>query len=153
MQDEPLINVDDFRKIELVSELSNATTSTKLKHGKMTYTEGTSSLDSGGDKTQDMHVEIEEFLDDGFILEIPTKFCAEGHSVEIEVFPKNAKGYEEFSFWASGAVKDKEKVSPTREKIKLHFQEFKKTDYDQLKSIFAKRQDEILDFFKAAKGY
>jgi hypothetical protein len=142
---EILINPDDFRSVRLKISLNNTTTKTEIKDGKRFF--GNKKGTSG----DNLEITLIELLDQGMILEVPGQSCAQGHNLLITVESLNTKP--PITFQTSAKVMKMEKVSDDRDTIEINLIQFDDTGWQALKGLYGNRQNEIEEFFKAAKGY
>ena len=148
---EPLINPADFESIKLKINLLNFTTKGEIRDGKRSY--GTE-MKKGKNKSlsnEKLEVRIAEFLDDGLILEIPAKTCAENHNIEIQVTTENATP--EVSFKATLRVLSIQKASASVDLAEATFLQKDEEEWTKFLEVFNQRQNEIRNFFNSVRGF
>src|SRR4051812_27859637 len=107
-EEEILIDPNDFKSMVLNIDLTNITTQAEIRDGKRCYGKGISK--HADEKVEEkLEILISEFLEDGLILEIPTKTCAATHTIMIEVHTVNTKPL--VNFTATLKVDRLEKIS------------------------------------------
>ena len=127
--------------------LVNVTTNTQVSSGKRIYG-GKAQEVKGG---EDLSIVFLEFLDEnGIKIEVPPRSCAAGHSVELSITTRGAK--ENISFLASGKVEESVVLPNKKVELDITLIKFDQNVWEALKGLFSNRQDEILNFFDAAKG-
>ena len=112
--------MNDFKSMRLKVVLWNKTTKTEIKDGERSFGASLSAEQDGdaGDEHFNMSILINEFLPDGMVLELPSRSCATGHSINLEIIPENApEKYKEFVFKGSAKVSETKKISDARDKL------------------------------------
>ena len=133
MSDTHLFRANDFCSIEVKAYIHNLTGHT------------------GGLDIRGTPVEIDEFLEDGIIIGLPTKVCAAGHQVHLSILVENIKPT--FKFSATGRVETIEPADVNNQRAKIKFLQINGAEWTKLKSIFSKKQDEILKFLTELRGW
>lgn len=135
---EELISLGDFKSVELGISVENSTSRTKI----------------GADKG----ARLVEFLDHGFILEVPKTTCAQGHSLIVRIARKDAPESPVIS--VTGKVVKLEKNAKTDDGEEPEFMQaeivlvqFDEAEWDDFKALFSNRQAEIEKFLTGARGY
>lgn len=148
MQDknEPLINPADFETIKLKINLINTTTHAEIRDGKRCYDKKPKK-----DSEENLIIVISEFLEDGLLMEIPSKMCAKNHSITIEVSTENTEPKIYFS--ENLKVKSVEKISQDSDLIEASFVQKNEREWKNLHGIYSKRQEEIRNFINSVKGF
>lgn len=141
-----VINPGDFQSLELVLNVTNATTNTRIEDGKRVY----------GNKTdkkagEDHRIQILELMEEGLILEMPSRSCSAGHSLFIEIQTKGAKRDIKLEFRVK--VVEAESIDKNVDRIQVELTQFDNYSWNKFCGLFSSRQKEIEDFFEAVKGY
>ena len=149
-KEEITVNAADFNSFKLKINLKNITTGAEIRDGKRSFG---NQFDKKKSAVTDeiLEVNISEFLEDGLSMEVPSKTCAENHSIEIELSTENTKPLVSFSSMLK--VKSVEKISKDSDLIETVFTKKNQKDWDAFHGIYQQRQEEILGFFNAVKGY
>lgn len=144
-----LINPDDFKSIKLKVDLANTTTTTEIRDGKRMYGIGVArqKKDDAGD---DFSIQITEFIENGLVLEVPSRVCSAGHILRLNIKTEGAKP--ELQCECVAKVEAVEKLLTLREVVRLHFTQIDEDAWEKIQNIYSQRQLEVLRFFKAAKG-
>ena len=136
-----LIEFDDFQSVELQIAVENMTSHTKIADGT----------------SKGPRVDLVELAERGFTVNLPRASCASGHNlmIEIAVIQPPSK---RMKFSATTKVELVEKNSEVKgnkepERVELSLIQFEEEAWERLKTLFTSRQNEIEDFFKAARGY
>jgi hypothetical protein len=92
-----------------------------------------------------------QFLEKGMVLEVPARSCSEGHNLSLEI---KVKGLADPNFKFSGTAKIDELQSylGDAEQITLTLVQFNEKEWKTLTGSMGQRQDDIMNFFNAAKG-
>lgn len=143
-----LIHSDDFKTMQLKINLVNTTTKTEIRNGKRVFGINASKIQKD-QKQVDLSIQVVEFLEEGYVLEVPSHVCAVGHSVSLET-TATYKGQETI-FQASGKVEEVEKLPNSREQIRVHFTQFKSKEWQDLLQAYMSRQNEVFNFFESSK--
>lgn len=93
-----------------------------------------------------------QFLEKGLVLEVPIKACSKGHNLIIDVHAKDFGGRPNFKFSATGKVEEHQSFLSDTEQITVTFLQFNEADWKVLTGSVASRQEDIMNFFLAAKG-
>ena len=110
--------------------------------------ETTVDITNGGTGTPfkpDPPAQITELHDVGLIIEAAANGCAEGHHLILKIKSK-------VCVTATAKVVRVQHQGPV-DRISLAFVQYDEKEWQEFCESFASRQNEILDFFKAAKGY
>jgi hypothetical protein len=142
--DDDFIRVEDFNSIRLHLQFKNITTKTELRDGVRFYA---GEKQEAGDSQE---IALVEFLDGGLVVEVPPRSGAEGHQISITVLTEGVDP--EIKFVGSGAVEDIAPVESGRERFAILFTEKDDGAWNAILSIYARRQQEIMDFLAAVKG-
>ena len=147
-----LINPEDFKSITLKVSLVNSTARTEIRDGKRIF-----GLDAAKTKkedathAEDLSIQIAEYAEKGLTLEVPSAACASGHLVVITIVSDGAKP--NVTFTSTGKVDAVEKLPSGRESVRVTFTQLDEGAWQQVLNIYSRRQEEILNFFKAVKDY
>lgn len=147
--EELLINPADFDSMSLKIDLLNLTTHAEIRDGKRCF--GKKFKNQEQENEEKLVVQITEFLEDGLLMEIPSKTCAENHLINIEVSVENANPPVNASVGLK--VISKEKLSSETDLIETAFMEKNDKEWSKIVSVYQKRQGEIIEFINAVKGY
>ena len=147
-ESEILIDVNDFKSIDLQINFANTTTNSQIKDGKRFYGID-ASTQAGGSKNENLEISILEFLENGLILDIPSKTCMAKHSVMVEVYNKNPP----LHFKATAKVKTVESLSPENDQVEIVFVQKNEKEWEELQNVFNNRQQEIREFLNSVKGF
>lgn len=131
--DDELVRLSDFESIKQEFKVQNTTTKTEVKEVG--------------------EIQLIEIVDHGVILQLPRRSCANGHNLMVEMIttvPRKPK--HRFAFTAK--VEELATIGDSpHDKVTLTFLQFEETEWAGLCRLFASRQDEIMAFLKAARGY
>ena len=147
--EDSFINPADFNSIELKISLLNLTTKAEIKNGKRSFGVGMDKPNSG-EEPENYEVHIFEFLDDGFMLEVPSKTCAVNHAISLEIHSENIQPRVNFS--ANMKVISMEKISPVEDLMQVKFTQKSIEEWEALQRLYGNRQSEINKFLKDVKG-
>ena len=147
-ESEMLINPGDFDSVDLQINFANTTTQSQIKDGKKYFGIGASNK-TGGNEVYT--VSIIEFLENGLILDVPSKSCITKHSILIEIYNKNKNP--EINFKATAKVTSIEQLSPENDQVEIVFVQKNESEWEALQSVFNKRQEEIREFLNSVKGF
>jgi hypothetical protein len=125
------IDAEDFRSLELSVKLENSTSHTRLKPGEI--------------------ARVLEILEEGLVLAVPRRTCAQGHSLAIEIEVR-APGKEPWTFAAALKAEECETVGD-EDRVLAKLANFSQQEWARFNAAFASRQDEIEDFLAAVRGY
>ena len=96
-------------------------------------------------------IRLLELMDRGLTLDVPTKTCAEGHTLALDI-----KLYEsdevEVHFQCTVRVDEVTREDAGRDKIKTSLAQVDEIAWAKIGKVYAKRQEDIFKFFAAAKG-
>lgn len=145
-KNELLINPADFETIILKINLINTTTHAEIRDGKRCYDKKPKK-----NSEENLIIVISEFLENGLMMEIPSKMCAQHHSITIEVSTENSDP--KISFSENLKVKSVEKLSQDSDLIEATFVQKNEREWKNLHGIYTKRQEEIRNFFNSVKGF
>ncbi len=143
---EPLIIASDFESIKLKINLTNTTTKAEIRDGKRCYDKKPKK-----DSEENLIIVNAEFLENGLLLEIPSKMCAQNHNITIEVITENSKPI--ISFTENLKVKSVEKLSADSDLIETAFVQKSEANWNDLQKIYTNRQNDIRDFFNSVRGF
>ena len=130
--DELEIAQQSFHSIELKFTVKNLTSRTELKPGTP--------------------VRLCEWLEQGFVLELPLRSCGEGHNLQVEIQP--IRGTEQFPiFVANCKVTALTHNEDATDQVTLNMLQFEASSWRDLKALFSRRQEEILAFLSSVRGY
>ena len=123
----PLINLDDFKSFEYRLRFENLASQKALDP------------------------EILEVGEKFLVLDVPSKLCAHGHLVklEIEVLGSRPK----LTFTSTAKVTSSESQPLNRDRIYVTLVQYDKKQWQELCRQFSSRQGEINHFIEAVKGY
>jgi hypothetical protein len=147
--EDSFINPADFNSIELKISLLNLTTKAEIKNGKRSFGVGMDKPNQG-EEPENFEVHIFEFLEDGFMLEVPSKTCAVNHAISLEINSENAQP--KLNFSANLKVISMEKISTAVDLIQVKFTQKSIDEWEKLQNLYGNRQTEINQFMKDVKG-
>lgn len=127
--DDP-VNDNDFQSIELVAYLKHAHTGTEIKDPKL--------------------LKILELGEKEVVMEIPAKKFAQGHYLMVGILAKNT-AVKMKTFVCEGRIQELQNLGAV-DRIKLELTQFETTRWEELKRVYSKRQNEIMEFFKNVRG-
>ncbi|HTL11953.1 MAG TPA: hypothetical protein VL588_05675, partial [Bdellovibrionota bacterium] len=99
---------------------------------------------------EDLSIRLLELETKGLVLEIPANSCSKGHRLRLEL--KTKSGSKEVPFEALAQVETWERMENGKERISVRFLKYDQEVWDELTRLFSRRQDDILEFFRAVKG-
>ena len=143
-----LFNQSDYTSVELEISLLNTTTQTQIKGGKRMF----------GDREHrkkgvqaDTSVRLIEFIDEGFVLEVPPHSGAKGHAVELEVKVLNSE--KDIHLKATGSIAGTEQLDNQKFRFEIKLSHYDERVMEDLLGLYNNRQQEILEYFKSVKGF
>jgi len=140
-----LINPDDFRSIEIKIDYENLTTRVAIKDGKKIFGTKTEDLEKG------QEIQFLEFLEpDGFVMECPPNSGAKGHNIGCQIQIKLPS--ETIAINITGRITEVEKLPTNNQRFDVKLTQYESGEWNRFLKIFAKRQEEILEFFNNVKG-
>lgn len=147
-----LIDPNDFVSMEIIVGMKNLTAKTEIRDGRRIFGEKDTS-----EKGVDYTIHFIEFLEkneesefESLVIEAPKRNCAEGHLLNIDLEVKGAK--ETFELDLESRVEVLEKTDGDTDRITVSILNVDEVAWQQFKSLFSNRQEEILAFFEAVKG-
>ena len=147
--EDEFIDAMDFVSIILKIALTNLTTQAEIRNGKRSFGTGMEKPIKG-EEAESFEVRIYEFLEDGFMLEVPSKTCAVNHSIALEVVAENSNPKVNFS--ANLKVLNVEKMSSVVDLIQAKFVQKSNQEWEALQSLYNLRQSQINQFLSEVKG-
>lgn len=127
-----LIRVSDFTSTKIEAKLQNNTTGMPIRSEPPTR--------------------VLEIQDRGIVFEIPSKSCARGHSLTIEI-KATTPDETQYRFTSTARVEELESLKDGTDRVNVVFLQFDEKIWDEFCKSFNSRQDEIERFFRAARGY
>ena len=138
-----IINPDDFKSIEVHLVMINETSSTQVMKGRRKYGEELV-------KQASADVKFLEFADKGMVVEVPHPSCEKGHVLTLEIHVTGIKN--DLNFTVTSKVSELEHLAEARDRIHVTLVAHDEFFWNAFRSVFQKRQQDISDFFFAAKG-
>jgi len=92
---------------------------------------------------------VMEFLDRGLVLELPSRSCAKGHSLVVEIRCQSAGATVNFNCTAKVESVERNAVC---DQVTAQLMQFVEKEWAELQRTFSERQEQILKFFQDAKG-
>ena len=96
------------------------------------------------------NVKLIQFLDDGLLIQMPTKSCAAGHRLLVDVQGKNSKG-ELIQLEGTAQVKAIQNLSENADQVTTKMIQFNEEKWKSLIEILSERQKEVTNFLSSAK--
>lgn len=127
-----VVNFADFTPVKLEFKVENLFTQTSVKKGSS--------------------VVLSEFKERGFILELPARTCASGHHLFIEVSTQGKPG-KQIRMEMTCKVEQVDSIGEGVCTVEVSLLQFDEGKWQELQDYYSGRQNEILDFFSAARGY
>jgi hypothetical protein len=127
-----VVNFADFTPVKLVFHVENLTTKMAVKKGSP--------------------ITLSEFKERGFILELPERSCAKGHHLLVDVSTSGKPGTQ-IKLEMTGKVENVEVLGEGVCTVDVTLLQFDESKWQELRDYYFNRQNEILDFFTAARGY
>ena len=167
MAEKVLIDADDFKSFQLRISLTNEDTGVEVREGKRYFRSSSGSRENRGEAAP---VEIFEFLDGEITVETPSDSALKGHRVRLEIETVNVPEPDRFTLTGKvrkveqpallayeygqdeRKVKDVLKIEVPREALTITLDGDQTETLQRLRSLYSGRQNQILEFFKAAKG-
>lgn len=137
---------EDFVSIELHLSFVNMTTKTTVQDGKKYIGEQLQVSDDGR-----AGITLVEFRESGLVIEVPARSGAVGHQLNLKIWTEGARP--EAQVQCVVTITAVEKLSPLRDQFELEFNEVDSSAWKELQAVFQKRQEEIFEFMKAARGW
>jgi len=101
-------------------------------------------------KAASAYVKFLEFIDKGMIIEVPHPSCGKGHTLCLDIQVCGIKN--EIHFEVTARVMEIENLDEGRDRIKVTLLTYDELFWNAFKSVFQNRQQEVTEFFFAAKG-
>jgi len=136
----PFYNPDDYVTTNVDISLKNLTTRTEIQKPEP----------GSKKKGEENLINVVEFLDHAFLLDVPLNTCASGHQLLLAIDYSAANGSGHFQ--ATGKVKSVEHRDDDRDEILVNLVQFEESSWKAFRGLFENRQNEIEDFFNAVKG-
>jgi hypothetical protein len=149
IKDDLLFNPSDFKTMIIKINLTNVTTQAEIRDGKRCYGKGISKQSDNVEN--DLEISISEFLENGLILDIPSKTCADNHTIMIEVRSENTEPL--VNFKATLKVNSIEKISKESDMAEATFIQKDEKEWAVFQSILSRKQEDIRNLFNSIKGY
>ncbi len=122
-----------FDSAKLTIDIQNTTTNTEVKKGSQ--------------------IELIELHERGAMLQIPSRSCSRGHNLMVRFRTETPKK-EIFEFTTTAKV---DSTTPQDggefDQVNLSFLQYDEESWELFQKYFTARQEEIIDFLRAAKGY
>src|SRR4051794_17868841 len=130
---EPKLPPDsDFQSANLSFAMTNTTTKTSVKKSDT--------------------VRLIELMERGMVLEVPPRTCSKGHKLLLVVKVAGLQG-KSFAFTTTATVDEIESLPDGVDHIVVTLTQYDEREWIQFQNSFSSRQQDIENFFKAAKGY
>ena len=160
--DSPLIYLGDFKSIELRIALLNLNASIELRDGaryRITAEGMKDELPSKGDNG----IHLVELTASGMIVDAPTGFCSKGDRVQLDIEVMNSPTPAFFNGTSVITEIERNETLTYKEANVTHHQEPTDTlslellpesagAWEEFKSIFSRRQNEIEEFLRTVRG-
>jgi len=142
-----LFNPSDFQSTRLEIDLSNTTTNTEIKDGKKFF-KGVHMI------APKIEIKITEFVEKGLVMEVPSKTCAQGHNVVVEIRILNPQGNSkaQMAFSFSGKVQNITSLDGETDTAEIRMVQFEEKAWQEFQSLYWGRQDEIDSYFQGMRG-
>ena len=128
------INPDDFKSPKVKISLFNLTDNKKIEP-----------------KKEGQQVEFIEFLDvSGLAVSVPPHSGAKGHELKVEITLETTKNTIEVT--GKATVVETEQVPGKNYRMDLLLEEYDEKKWDEIISVFAKRQEEVLSLLDQLKN-
>jgi len=122
-----------FDSAKIAIEIQNTTTNTEVK--------------------KNANVQLIELHERGAMLQIPAKSCARGHNLMVKFRTETPKK-EIFEFTTTAKVDSTEPQDGGEfDQVVIVFLQYDEDSWEMFQKYFTARQEEIVNFLKAAKGY
>ncbi len=149
LDDDLLINPDDFKSIETSMSITNESTKTALTDGKRVQKKGRTKV-TGIRAEVDPTLQLVEFDEHTLTIDVPGKIGAKGHRLKVEIEVSNLP--KKLDIEVTMGVHSVEKQPDGRDRMVLQLLEEESLPWKQFREAFEKRQEEILEFLEAARG-
>lgn len=93
---------------------------------------------------------LSDFDEEFIYLEMPSSACSKGHILNLRIIVANVEDNPEYKFICT--VKETSKLPEDRQEVKAKLAAGQEKEWQLFSEIFSARQNEIDDFFQAAKG-
>jgi hypothetical protein len=145
-----LIQIDpsDFKSLEPILGIMNEITHLHVRGGKKYFEKKEGNLNT--DIGQEHHVSLVEILEDGFVLELPSKSCATGHRILLDIELPWLKDNRHFRFPLE--VIDREKRDERIDSIFTRVQMIEKAPWEPFIEAMAQKHQMLMDLFANMKG-
>lgn len=97
-------------------------------------------------------IQMIELLPQGFVLELPSKLCARGHNISLEIVAKQG-GETKLKLDATAKI---DGIAPTEsgtDEAVLVLVQYEEKDWQALRDLYGLRQQEIERFLSSARGW
>jgi hypothetical protein len=128
----PDIPESTFHSIEFVFTVKNLTSRTELKKGTP--------------------IRLCEWLEQGFVLELPYRSCGQGHSLHVEILA-SLGDQKHPKFEANCKVEELDHNDDATDRVVLHMVQYDKAGWQKLRALYDSRQEEVLKFLASVRGY
>jgi hypothetical protein len=146
MKVEDLINKSDFKSFEASVSLVNNSSDTKITE-KGYFIEFKLVTPASELKS----IQLLEIHEDHLVISSPVKICAEGHHLDVGIRVYDHDASEKITLKTTVIEVE---VTPEKElRVKLKVSNPDNPMWKRLSEKFSERQREIIEFFKAAKGF
>lgn len=142
-----LFDVKQFISAKVEVALENTTTQTELRGGKKIIGKKEQKAKAGDNNV----AHLLELRDRGIVLEVPPHSGSVGHHLTLELTARFPDGTEAF-FQTTAKIESIEPTDSERVSLAAGFVQFEEDQWRTFRAAFGKRQDEILEFLKSAKG-
>ena len=153
-----LLNLDDFKKIELAITIENQTTKTSIFLNRRVFQKGQGDVIEPGD----FPIYLVELLERGFALDLPPRTCSVGHILKVSIEALNTPEHKVFQFIvkaqepaASSGDRSEKRGSSAQDRQQFNFEiiQFEEQVWEDFLKSFSKKQEAILELFEQIKGY
>ena len=153
-----IIKAEDFRSIQVVGKFFNQTSKlAPRKDAKVVSISKEQRIKNAvrGKDTQrefeKLNCELIEFLEEGFVLEVPARSCAVGHELQVTLEILNAKPG--ITFNSTVKVTDTEVMVNERQKVSVRFVHVDEKEWLAFQEFFNNTQDQLLELFHSIRGH
>ena len=140
-----MLKAEDYQFIRTKIVFVNIATKTRIDEDGISIAEKKTKEPS--DETR---VEIIEFRQQGVLLGIPERVCAEGHQVNLSIEISLAEQRKKID--VVGKITMHQREAGGRDTVEVTFTQFEQTLWDEILSFFSTLQDNLAEFLEVAKG-
>ena len=114
---------------------------------RVTFRNRTSKFDIG----ENEYRIAREFRDKGLVFDVPRKSCALGHSLDFELTIAGTGKQDKMV--GAGKVVELDAIDSELQSVTIEFFQYSEEDWNALRTLYATKQEEMLELFRTIRGY